>query len=323
MLSWIERAEWNRSGRKNSTTSSRPALRRLNSSARRDDPVLHPLVDDAQSLLRRHQAERERQQPGLVVVPDRRQAAIRGLGDQRLELRQLVGADEAVLVEQRAVGRDPGEQLDHQLRDPGADGVEVVQQPHLAQQRDEFRIARQVRRLEIGTAGRAEQQVLGDAQVGVVRIGIEELDVRGEVVGAHAVPDRRPRLERHRREGRLRLAVRGARQAVAADFVRHVDQSQDRDRGPGQLVGVLHARPRRSRSSRPGCRTGCCRPPAHRAPAAARACASASSYTAGTQGPMLQSVVEVVRERAREDVCVLRRERDRGAPAPPAARPGN
>ena len=119
-------------------------------------------------MLRGDQPERQRQEPGLFLVRRRGERAVGDLREQDPELGQVVGADEAVLVEEVAVRRDVGEQLDHESRHLHARGIEVVEQRrrHAAGRRTPGWRAGS----PAGTraARRPEQQVLRDADVRVV-----------------------------------------------------------------------------------------------------------------------------------------------------------
>ena len=153
MLSWIESAELKRSGSKNSMTSPRSAYRRRNSAraATMLSLIAAPSasLEHAEAVLRDDDPERQCEQARPLVVGERGHALGVYLRDQHPELRQVVRADEAVLVEHRAVGRDVGEQLDHQARHLGTRGVEVVEQSDVAQQLDDLAVAGEVGRLEV------------------------------------------------------------------------------------------------------------------------------------------------------------------------------
>jgi len=197
---------------------------------RLDNLALHRLVEHAQAMLRGDQPERQRQKAGPLLVRRRGERTIGDLGEQNPEFGQVVGADEAVLVEEIAVRRHVREQLDHEPRHLHASGGEVLQEPDLAQQCDELGVTRQVGRLERGASRRSEQQVLGHADIGMVARGIEELDERRQVFPLHAIADSRPRLEAHRGDGGMRHRVRCAREAEADDLLLHLHAPQHRER---------------------------------------------------------------------------------------------
>jgi hypothetical protein len=304
MLSWIESVELKRSGSKNSTTSSRPLVAAAELRARFDDLALHRLVDHAQAVLGEDEPERQRKEPGLFLIGGRGERAVCDLREQGPELRQIVGTDESVLLEKIAVRRDVGEQLDHEPSHLDAGRIEIVEQAHIAQQRDELGICRKVGRPERGAARRSEQQVLGHTDVRVIARAVEELDVRCQIFPGHAVANPRPRLEPHRRHRRPRLRIRGAREAEANHLLLHVDAPQHRERRVGERrrigdTGAFVVDPVGANVVRAVARD---QRVAHARLLALR---TGLAVRGGAQRLMHEPVVQIVRKRSGEDVGVL------------------
>ena len=81
--------------------------------ARLEHPRLQGLVHQVQTMPRRRQLERQRDQALAILATERVQPARIGPGGQRPVLGQIVGADEAELAEVLVIGRQIDEQLDH------------------------------------------------------------------------------------------------------------------------------------------------------------------------------------------------------------------
>ena len=88
---------------------------------------------------------------------------------------------------------------------------------------------------------RSEQQILGDADVRVERIPVEQLDVRLEALALHPFANPRACLQRHRGEPGIGLWIDGARETEQQDLPVHFDQAQRGERGLDELTRVGHA----------------------------------------------------------------------------------
>jgi len=124
-------------------------------------------------------AQRQGHQPGTVGLRHGIGALAAQALQQQADIGQLVGRDEAVLLEQRIVGRQAGEQLDHGLGDAEAHVQQVAVEAELLHHGLHVRIGGEVVAVEVLADRRAEQQVLGDRQVLVVLVDVELLDQPG------------------------------------------------------------------------------------------------------------------------------------------------
>ena len=190
-------------------------------------------------------AEGQRHQARPVGLGHRLDALAAEPLQQQPDVGQLVGRDEAVLLEQRIVGRQAGEQLDHGLGDAEAHALQV-----------EFEAGRLQHRLHVGIGGDAvavellaergaEQQVLGDRQVLVVEVVVERLDQAGIGLVLQASAQRVARLQDLLGEIGPERRVDGAAQPqridvlVELDLLQRVDHARQqvgRAGGAGQLV---------------------------------------------------------------------------------------
>src|SRR2546426_959401 len=94
----------------------------------------------------------------------------------RLELRQVVLADEAVLGEELVPRRQAAEELDHRLGDLVAGAQQELVEPGVVQHLAHIGVGGQVFNIKGFSDRRAEQQVLGERRVADVLVGVEALD---------------------------------------------------------------------------------------------------------------------------------------------------
>ena len=224
---------------------------------------------------------------------------------QQANVGQLVGRDEAVLLEQRVVGRQAGEQLDHGLGDGEAHALQLEVEAGRLQHRLHVGVGRDVVAVEVLADRRAEQQVLGHRQVAVVAVGVERLDQAGIARILQAAMQRVARLQdalgeigpqrrdRSCRAGRANRCPRRARPASAPRPCAAAGR-------PGRW-----RRPARSRSSRRWDRAPDCRRARLPSRTASRSALVASSYVRRRDRPDLQAEQQVVAHRQREEIGLL------------------
>ena len=164
---------------------------------------------------RRDQLERQRQQPGAVVLVEGCGPAIADPPENCLEFRQVVGADEAELLEERVVRRQVGEQLDHGLGDLLAGLDQVLGQTDLVEHLPHISVVGEGVELERRADRGSEQQVFGDRGVGVEALGVVGLDEVGDAVLDEPPGERAARLEQAARPPADRPRDRAASAARA------------------------------------------------------------------------------------------------------------
>ena len=227
---------------------------------RLDHARLEALVDQSQAVPGGDQLERQRQQlarssaSSSPFSPTSADAL-----EDRLELRQVVLADEAVLREELVARRQAAEQLDHGLGDLVAGAQQQLVQPGLAQHLAHVGVAGEVLHVEHAPDRRAEQQVLGERRVAVV--ARRDRSARPSR-GCRASPAARASGARasSTRLGDVRPApVRRAAQAELEDGFLEVDHAQQLDDALLDVLRPGSSRRTRSRSSRRRCRACCCR----------------------------------------------------------------
>ncbi len=160
-------------------------------------------------MARLDQLEGQAEQLGAVF---RRHLGIaRRARQQRLELRQVLGGDEAELLEEFMARRQVREQFDHRLGDTPANGDEVVGQPGLVEHRQHVVVLGQPVGIEGG--GRPPCRTTGSppALRGVVALGVECLHQRLQRRVGRALLQRRARLQDVLRRLRMRLVDRPRR----------------------------------------------------------------------------------------------------------------
>ena len=124
-------------------------------------------------------AQRQGHQARAVGLGHRLGALAAQSLQQQADIGQLVGRDEAVLPEQRVVGRQVGEELDHGFSDGKAHAQQVLVQAEVLEDRLHVGIGGQIVAVELLADRRAEQEILRHRQVLVVFLGVERLDQAG------------------------------------------------------------------------------------------------------------------------------------------------
>src|SRR6185312_10199390 len=79
---------------------------------RRQQPLFHGLVDEIEAVARLDVRERQRDQLGAVIGAEGGQVDLLDARQQGSEIREIIGADERELLEERVPRRQVGEQLD-------------------------------------------------------------------------------------------------------------------------------------------------------------------------------------------------------------------
>ena len=150
--------------------------------ARFEEPLLNALVEDIETMARRDQLERQRQQFLPLFTPQRRDAAAVEGAQNGGERRQIIGADEAELLKKFMLVGQVGEHLGHHRGNLPADVYEIVGQPDLVEDLQHIGVVGKRLEVENRPDRRPEKKVFGDARIGVVLLDIIGLDEFGDVV---------------------------------------------------------------------------------------------------------------------------------------------
>ena len=176
-------------------------------------------IDQAQAVPRLDIREGDGDQPLLVGRRGFLQAAALHARQQLLHQRQIVGGDEAELLEEGMARRQVREQFDHGLGDLFAHRderrLQALGLDHLGQ----HLVVAQGREIEHRAARRAEQQVLRHRHVAVVFGGIELLDQVREVGLLQPAMNGDARLQEAFGDRRLVIRIDPPAQAELIDIV--------------------------------------------------------------------------------------------------------
>eukprot|EP01136_Pigoraptor_vietnamica_P020555 Opistho-1_new@69583 len=143
------------------------------------DALLHVGIDQPQAMAGLDVTERQGHQARAVGLGHRLDAFAAQALQQQSDIGQLVGGDEAVLLEQRIVGRQAGEELDHGFGNRQTHALQVDVEIGGLQHRPDVGIGRDIVAIELLADRRTEQQVLCNRQVADVVVLVERLDQAG------------------------------------------------------------------------------------------------------------------------------------------------
>ncbi len=212
-----------------------------NGLAHADDPRFQRLVDQAEAVARLDIAERQAQHAPAVFFAERRNPAFLATLDEHPEIRQLVGGDEAELLEKGVAGRQVGKDLDHGPGNRHAHLEQDVTKPFLLEQIDQQLVLGEVGGLVRLLDRRPEQEIFRDRGVQVVALGVETDDEIDRAFGLQARAQGLACLQNVLGHPRLFARVDGPAQAEAIDVILHFHQFQDLGQPAGQIAGALEA----------------------------------------------------------------------------------
>src|SRR5271156_26828 len=161
--------------------------------------------------------------------------------ENALKDRQIVGADERELLEQRVFGVQPREQLGHHPGDSGADLEEVMSEPDLVEHLLNVAVSGKPVAFEGRSDRCPEQQIGGNRGVGVIALRVETLDEMSKIAGFETLGKHPARIEDPSRRVRLAIRIEPATQAEEVYVFFEVDETQDLDHAQLQLGRVGHA----------------------------------------------------------------------------------
>ena len=215
-----------------------------------EQPGLELGIDQPQAMARLDIGEGERGQAVAVLRRQRGDGSLAQPAQQRPVFRQILGGDEAELLEEGMARRQIGEQLDHGLGDAPADIGQGLGEAGIGQHLEQIGIARDAVGLQLRPDRGPEQQVLHQRHVLVVAVDVEGLDQGGERRIGEAVAQVDPGLDEFGGEVALGEGVDRPAQAELIDVILEFDQRQGLDDPARRGCSCRSPRPPRSRSSR-------------------------------------------------------------------------
>ena len=186
--------------------------------------------------------ERQRDQLGAVVGAEGGHVGLLDARQQCAELRQVIGADERELLEERVARRQVGEQFDHGLGDPPAHRQQRHGDTGLIERRLEIVVAGHLTELQSIADRRAEQQILGQRQVLVVAVAIERLDQRRQRRFRQPTMQGVARLQYLGRQILAHGRIDGAAQTELIDVAVEIDDGGHFQQLAQEILGVGGAR---------------------------------------------------------------------------------
>ncbi len=141
--------------------------------------------------------------------------------DQLLIGGQLIGSDEAELLEEGMAGWQIGKEFDHGFGNLLAHMQQVLHQTFMLEQLDQERTVDQPRIVKAAACSRCpEQHVFDQAQILVVAVGIKRFDQAGKARLPQSIGDRPTTFQKLHRQVGIMIGVDKAPQAKLIDVTR-------------------------------------------------------------------------------------------------------